>query len=169
MGDGSICLLFCIEFSIFLLKISSSNQFRFFCCHRFRYSSFYLVPNTLMRERETLSCFIHHGMIFFHSVISHLFLFFFGFAQMNVFCLLTREKNQQKITYLAMDCYSFRSKVSPLDIQMLFDSQSYNKTISFLTINRGDICTILGCMFPHKLSCGCLVVRLSMPKRRTDK
>lgn len=50
-----------------------------------------------------------------------------------------------------MDYYSFQSSVSLLDIQTLYDLRSYNKTISFLTINQDEIDKILGCMFLRKL------------------
>lgn len=51
-----------------------------------------------------------------------------------------------------MDYYLFQSSVSLLDIQMLYDLLSYNKTISFLTINQDEIDKILGCMSLRKLS-----------------
>lgn len=63
---------------------------------------------------------------------------------------------------MEMDCYSFQSNVSPLDIQMLYDLPSYSKTISFPTINQDDIYMIWDCRFLRKLSviifsrCGCL-------------
>lgn len=98
--------------------------------------------------------------------------FVFRFAQMNMWTVYLKE-----ITYLEMDCCSFRSKVSPLDIQMLFDLQSYSKTISFLTINQDDICMILGCTFLRKLSIllyGCCFSvawhgRIGMVQKRREK
>lgn len=53
---------------------------------------------------------------------------------------------------MEMDCYSFQSNVSPLDIQMLYDLPSYSKTISFPTINQDDIYMIWDCRFLRKLS-----------------
>lgn len=73
-----------------------------------------------------------------------------------------------------MDCYSFQPRVSLLDIQMPYDSQSYSKTISFLTINQGDICMILGYRFLRKLSvwqamCGCVWLHGAKEKGREAK
>lgn len=77
-----------------------------------------------------------------------------------------------------MDYCSFQPNESLLDIQMPYDSQSYSKTISFPTINQGDICMILGYMFLRKLSfvqCVCVwlclncMENMSAKKRRKKK